>query len=789
MLEKLLTCKVCDNLVSDPCSLEACDHIFCRLCIEKLVGSDSKCPECGAFAWVKDMKTNRQLANTVTMCRKMRVLVDNNEQSDNGDDDTLMKCHTDNGSTKAMFWEETQHEVEMGADSYQFSSPVDTTTSNSLNKCAAAVKEVSHNHKRTFKKPKCKTKMQKEEQIDVKETHDHTKLNDKQGETNQLGKDAAKLLSCQSGKSESSEGATPEKGSALGSRKLSKRLQVMQKCFGKKSKPTQARVGRKAASLVNEVLSCDELEAENEAQTDCGIADNTSHLQFVEQKLDEDNLELEKGNGVEEFYTRVKLKDDQCERTTDRNEDIESNGKTRAQKRKLRQVQMLLSFASNPQQESQESSDTDKGLKIDNRKRENKSNNDTPVKQGITSRKPPTQNFCSPQNWACGPSAVKRNIRGETPLHVAAIKGCVESVRKILTEGADPNTKDHAGWTPLHEGCNHGYLSIVELLLDYGAMIDTPGGFDHDTPLHDAVSNGRIEVAKLLINSGAPLDIRNKRGLVPIDYATTDEMRAILSASTLKTCSQGSTQLRILSLPENEKFSNGTPKVLLATGLSSEQKANLQTCALTLDAKIVSEFSPSVTHIVTTTNGKGVCPRTIKYLNGVLTGKWIVNYDWIVKCLRQKTWMDERPYEVKGTNDASVDAPKRARINAVKQLPSLFDGCQFFFYGDFFPPHPAKEDLVQMIKYGGGKILSREPKPRVDETLCLPNKVPVQAVYLAPVAYHANPESELYRCTQYIIYNSLYEKKPHIWETMTLRTLPSTWLMDCASNFAILDPE
>ena len=48
---------------------------------------------------------------------------------------------------------------------------------------------------------------------------------------------------------------------------------------------------------------------------------------------------------------------------------------------------------------------------------------------------------------------------------------------------------------------------------------------------------------------------RNKRGLVPIDYATTDDMRAILSASTLKTCSQGSTQLRILSLPENGKVS------------------------------------------------------------------------------------------------------------------------------------------------------------------------------------------------------------------------------------------
>lgn len=212
-----------------------------------------------------------------------------------------------------MFWEETQHRVEMGADSYQFSSPDDTTSYNSLNKCTAAIKEVSRNHERTFKKPKCKTKMQKEEQIDVKETHDHTKLNDKQGETNQLEKDAAKLLSCQSGKSESSEGATLEKGSALGSRKLSKRLQVMQKCFGKTSKPTQARGGRKVTTLVNEVLSCDVLEAENEAPTGCGIADNISHLQFGEQKQDEDNWESEKGNDVEEFYTRVKLKDDQCE--------------------------------------------------------------------------------------------------------------------------------------------------------------------------------------------------------------------------------------------------------------------------------------------------------------------------------------------------------------------------------------------------------------------------------------------------------------------------------------------
>ena len=40
----------------------------------------------------------------------------------------------------------------------------------------------------------------------------------------------------------------------------------------------------------------------------------------------------------------------------------------------------------------------------------------------------------------------------------------------------------------------------------------------------------------------------------------------------------------------------------------------------------------------------------------------------IEKCLRGKAWIDETAYEIKGTNDAAVEAPKRARINSVKQV-------------------------------------------------------------------------------------------------------------------------
>lgn len=38
-----------------------------------------------------------------------------------------------------------------------------------------------------------------------------------------------------------------------------------------------------------------------------------------------------------------------------------------------------------------------------------------------------------------------RNERGETPLHIAAIKGDQEQVRQLLQRGADPNTRDFAG--------------------------------------------------------------------------------------------------------------------------------------------------------------------------------------------------------------------------------------------------------------------------------------------------------------------------------------------------------
>lgn len=53
-----------------------------------------------------------------------------------------------------------------------------------------------------------------------------------------------------------------------------------------------------------------------------------------------------------------------------------------------------------------------------------------------------------------------------------------------------------AGWTPLHEACNHGSTEVARQLLKAGANVNVQG-LDNDTPLHDAAGNGHVKVSSL----------------------------------------------------------------------------------------------------------------------------------------------------------------------------------------------------------------------------------------------------------------------------------------------------
>lgn len=133
----------------------------------------------------------------------------------------------------------------------------------------------------------------------------------------------------------------------------------------------------------------------------------------------------------------------------------------------------------------------------------------------------------------------KRNERGELPIHLAAIRGDVKYLKRLIKAGADVNVADFAGWTPLHEASNRGWLYVAKQLLKAGANVNVQG-LENDTPLHDASINGHRKVVQLLLKHGANPLQPNSKGKTPLDVAASDEMVSLLKREVMSSASDSS---------------------------------------------------------------------------------------------------------------------------------------------------------------------------------------------------------------------------------------------------------
>src|SRR5258708_7280117 len=95
-------------------------------------------------------------------------------------------------------------------------------------------------------------------------------------------------------------------------------------------------------------------------------------------------------------------------------------------------------------------------------------------------------------------------------LQDAARKGDAATVKRLLDEGVDVNTKFRYNATALFYACDHGHLEVVKVLLDHGADMSVKDTFYGFTPLALATGPAQkkkpehAEIAKLLIQKGAP---------------------------------------------------------------------------------------------------------------------------------------------------------------------------------------------------------------------------------------------------------------------------------------------
>lgn len=127
---------------------------------------------------------------------------------------------------------------------------------------------------------------------------------------------------------------------------------------------------------------------------------------------------------------------------------------------------------------------------------------------------------------------IKKNSKGETPLHTACIAGNLTLVRRLVDQGHLINIRDNCGWLPIHEACICGHKEIVELLVEKGANINDRGGAlcNGMTPLHDACCNGHLEIIEYLLEHGASVLSQTDNGETPLDILKQWRQRTDLNA-------------------------------------------------------------------------------------------------------------------------------------------------------------------------------------------------------------------------------------------------------------------
>jgi len=94
-------------------------------------------------------------------------------------------------------------------------------------------------------------------------------------------------------------------------------------------------------------------------------------------------------------------------------------------------------------------------------------------------------------------------------------------------EGADPNTQNEDGETPLHEASYRGHTDIVKELLKHKADPNIQGTWG-DTPLYSASYGGHTDIVKTLLAAGADPNIQNNYGRTPLDSAKAPAVKKLL---------------------------------------------------------------------------------------------------------------------------------------------------------------------------------------------------------------------------------------------------------------------
>lgn len=109
-----------------------------------------------------------------------------------------------------------------------------------------------------------------------------------------------------------------------------------------------------------------------------------------------------------------------------------------------------------------------------------------------------------------------------SPLHFAAAKGRAEVAALLLEKGADVNSRNYSGLTPLMQACRYGHWEVVQTLLIFRCNVSRAAYFTGQTALHFAALGGHVRCIRLLVADFVPsapfLDIKSSESFSGVEF-------------------------------------------------------------------------------------------------------------------------------------------------------------------------------------------------------------------------------------------------------------------------------
>lgn len=141
-----------------------------------------------------------------------------------------------------------------------------------------------------------------------------------------------------------------------------------------------------------------------------------------------------------------------------------------------------------------------------------------------------------------------RDEGGNTHLMRAALDGQTETVKALLSKGADVNAQNREGRTALMFAVINLHAATVQTLLQSGADVNAQPE-DGFTPLVLAACSGDIGIVNALLNSGADVKKTLRSGEAAISHAAEHGYNAI--GELLKRAMGQSTRVKSERLPSD----------------------------------------------------------------------------------------------------------------------------------------------------------------------------------------------------------------------------------------------